>query len=734
MATDLQQLVSALPEKYQPIFGHPELSDHASRGCADRLATIIDAYQAIEKQMGRPLRVLDLGCAQGYFSHSLAAQGANVYGVDFLEANIAVCNALAKEQVQYSIRFETARIEDTLQSLQPDQYDLILGLSVFHHIIHEKGIEIVKALLMAAADRVGGLLLEMALRAEPLYWASAQPIDPRELLSEIGFTHQLAVHPTHLTDLPRPLYFASNQFWLVDNQAQRIVSWTKESHALAAGTHQGSRRYFFSQAHVLKHYRLDHPRGEHNKNEYDKEVQFLSHPIAGFTAAQLHAHGESDTESWVVIERLQGVLLVDLLQQHGTIDAHKILCSLLDQLCALEAAGLYHNDIRTWNILIQEGNQPVLIDYGSISIAPEDCAWPHNIYLAFFILVNELVTGSIEHPVPIRSAAMTPASLPPPYDNWSRNIWQRPVQEWSFKLFRELKGEFNSDSALRAEFNAISAQEVWEHAIEGALQVLTRELRELVQSEARNQQAQAQAQLANDHGNSSKAALVAVHNSLSWTLTNPLRIIGRMVINVGQWPHAAKPTPSAIPTDMQDWGTSVSNHEALEGLAQLRNENANLQAQLNAIKNSLSWKFTLPVRWIVGVVLKVIHWIGQLVLKLIGPHLDKYPNFTYKVIDFLRKFPHFHAVLSRALAKTRGMDHNALSQPGSYVVKEPGSGSVRFVWDKSPQESRASDRTIYVHVGHTISSQGNTGIQRVTRRLAAAFMEVDAAWVSRRLV
>ena len=170
--------------------------------------------------------------------------------------------------------------------------------------------------------------------------------------------------------------------------------------------------------------------------------------------------------------------------------------------------------------------------------------------------------------------------------------------------------------------------------------------------------------------------------------------------------------------------SKMSNHEALEGLAQLRNENANPQTQLNAIKNSLSWKSTILVRWIVGVVLKVIHWIGQLVLKLIGPHLDKYPNFTYKVIDFLAKFPHSHAVLSRALAKTRGMDHNALFQPGSYVVKEPGSRSVRFVWDKSPQESRASDRTIYVHVGHTLSWQGNTGIQRVTRRLSAAFMEI----------
>ena len=41
-------LVAALPEKYQPIFAHPELSDGSSRGCEDRLVLIRQCAQRLQ--------------------------------------------------------------------------------------------------------------------------------------------------------------------------------------------------------------------------------------------------------------------------------------------------------------------------------------------------------------------------------------------------------------------------------------------------------------------------------------------------------------------------------------------------------------------------------------------------------------------------------------------------------------------------------------------------------------
>lgn len=64
MTTNLDKLVSELPEIYQTIFGHPEWDGEAVRDCHERLALITKQYDHLSRELGRPLRVLDLGCAQ----------------------------------------------------------------------------------------------------------------------------------------------------------------------------------------------------------------------------------------------------------------------------------------------------------------------------------------------------------------------------------------------------------------------------------------------------------------------------------------------------------------------------------------------------------------------------------------------------------------------------------------------------------------------------------------------
>ena len=59
-------LVNDLPEIYQPVYGHNELSTDTSRTCSDRMEYIGHIYKLLESKLSRPLRVLDLGCAQGF--------------------------------------------------------------------------------------------------------------------------------------------------------------------------------------------------------------------------------------------------------------------------------------------------------------------------------------------------------------------------------------------------------------------------------------------------------------------------------------------------------------------------------------------------------------------------------------------------------------------------------------------------------------------------------------------
>ena len=165
---ELEQLVSALPEVYQPVFGHDELSAEVSRPCVDRLQAILRVHDALRKQLDRPLRVLDLGCAQGFFSLSLAEAGAEVVGLDSLDKNVAVCRALADEHPEFNVQFEVGRLEERVESLAEQSFDLVLCLSVLHHIVHEKGQEPVRQIIDSLAEASGMLLVETLSKSKSL--------------------------------------------------------------------------------------------------------------------------------------------------------------------------------------------------------------------------------------------------------------------------------------------------------------------------------------------------------------------------------------------------------------------------------------------------------------------------------------------------------------------------------------------------------------------------------------
>jgi O-antigen chain-terminating methyltransferase len=471
MVSSIKKLVADLPEIYQPIFGHPKHSNAVSRQCHDRLEHIGKVYRALESQVQRPLRVLDLGCAQGFFSLSLAKLGATVHGVDYLDANIAVCNALARENPELNVSFQVSRIESILEQLQSKQYDLVLGLSVFHHIVHEVGCDAVQRMLEDLADKIAAGIFELALASEPLYWADAQPQEPWRLLSGFAFVHELAQHKTHLSDISRPLFFASNRYWCLNKQCGGFDSWQTDSHVLAQGTHQGTRRYYFGNGLIVKLFRLDHnDRSALNLQEHSNEVAFLLAPPPSFNSAQLVLQGRHKREAWLVRTQLPGKLLIDIIGSGDKYDSKLVLGDILAQLAALEAAGLYHSDVRTWNVLICSDGHAVLIDYGAIAKDSKDCVWPHDIFLGFLIFVHEVITGLVESPVPLRSVAISPYRLAHPYREWALSFWSRPFEQWSFKLLHELFMEIEPIEE-NSTFHTDDSLPRWMQAIEEAVDV-----------------------------------------------------------------------------------------------------------------------------------------------------------------------------------------------------------------------------------------------------------------------
>ncbi|MEZ5701540.1 MAG: hypothetical protein R3E42_05545 [Burkholderiaceae bacterium] len=333
--------------------------------------------------------------------------------------------------------------------------------------MHEHGWPEINKILRRAAAKSGVLILELALREESLYWGPSQPEDPRNLLNGIAFVREVARHNTHLTPISRPLFLASNNYWILNERADKFFRWSSEPHAIAHNTHQSSRQYFFGQRSILKHYLFDHPRGDHNKLEFRRELNFLVTPPKSFGAPKLISHLESEFEAWLAMEIVPGQLLLEKIQQGTSIDKHKVIASTLLDLVNLEEAGLYHNDVRVWNVLVDDQSKARLIDFGSVSETSEDCSWPKNIYLSFFIFINEVITGEIDDPSLLRSTTISPYRLPEKYRELAAELWQQPMEKWSFRLMHEiLNSKRNSEASKVLGDPSLT----WMSSIEEAIQ------------------------------------------------------------------------------------------------------------------------------------------------------------------------------------------------------------------------------------------------------------------------
>ena len=471
MNNTLHDLIKALPEVYQTIFGHPEWDDNVSRNCNERLDVIYEVYSNLSEQLGRPLKVLDLGCAQGFFSLSLASKGATVKGIDFLDKNIAVCRALAEENKDLDVEFDTGRIEEIIEQIQPRTYDLVIGLSVFHHLVYEHGVEKVKNWLTKLADSVHAMILELALKEEPLYWGSSLPDEPDEIIKSCKFYKVIAEYQTHLSAIIRPMYVISNDYLILDGYCEPFTYSTNVPYESDGDVHENSRRYYFNANIICKLYNfsksgLSSYEQERGKKELNQEVEFLRSPPAGFYAPTLVNSGLNKNEGWVVMERISGELLSDLLAKHKEIDLDSVIHNLLAQLVILEVNGYYHDDIRPWNILIDKENKAHLIDYGSISKNKKDCVWPDNIFLAFNIFLKEILSPDFISEGTLRSASISPFNLPSKYENWLYHFWRKPVQEWTFAALLQLFQKIDELPDIKDE---LGATEEWIRAQEKLL-------------------------------------------------------------------------------------------------------------------------------------------------------------------------------------------------------------------------------------------------------------------------
>ena len=402
--TTLDELISQLPELYQPVYGR--LSNDTSRVAdSPRTAQILSTIDLIAAHFDRPIRILDLGSAQGYYCFLAAERHHHVTGVDYLPINIAVSRAIHEQHPALSVEFVEADLDGVSDLVAEGDFDLVLGLSILHHIVHRDGREATAALVQLLRDNVPFGLFEMALRDEPVYWAESLPGDPRATLAPYEFIRELAWSPTHLSDIERPLMYCSRSHALVNGQLYPILRFSESSHAAAASVHLGIRRYYDIPDGIVKisaHFGevVDQETLDDIQNEARQERNAIDR-LTGSVIEVPSVIEFHDVPTEVLIAKtvFPGTLLSKVLTSLQEVDRLSAFEQVLRQLADLECLGWYHTDLRTWNV-VWDATRGVarLIDHGALAQRPTDAAWPSDAHYSFVVFAIALWTGSPDQP------------------------------------------------------------------------------------------------------------------------------------------------------------------------------------------------------------------------------------------------------------------------------------------------------------------------------------------------
>lgn len=668
-AGSIEALVAALPEKYQPIFGHPELSDGSSRGCEDRLQLILATAQRLRDALGRPLRVLDLGCAQGFFSLSLAAAGHSVHGADFLDRNVDVCRALAAEQGFGRATFQCGRIEDIAATLQADAFDLVLGLSVFHHLVHEHGLPAVTEIVSGLAQKISCGIYEVALREEPLYWGPSQPAHAAELLAPYAFKRVMAWQPTHLSGVERPLYFASDKYWFVGADFRAFDSWRFQSHAMDMSSHESSRRYFFAGKVMLKQYSLlNAARRDFNLEEYRNEAEFLAStsPEMGYPAL-LETLVDRD-DCWIVREMLAGRLLLEMMTEHVPYSQERVVDGLIRKLVALEERGLYHNDVRCWNLLIDTTSEPHLIDFGAISRGRADCVWPENLLISLLITVREIFMGHVGPVLPVRRGLLDIGMLPMRYQAAFAQLLSLPRDAWSFKELQARIGSWSGETVeVSGYIDVLAAAERAMLSLEGRLAAEMHEGR-LAQNELASFRVQLEVERTTSRSvleaeltslreeahrwhllaaerdgeivalNDSQHSKTAAHAALKRRIDG---MAAKLAVQEAE-ARQAQAAHAAVVHSLQEWQARAAELDA--SVASWHGRAHELEIQLREMRESRSWKLTAPLRGARRGLRHPFAYTRRVLLALMR-RVKRHPDLARQLSSVVRLVPPLHAKL-----------------------------------------------------------------------------------------
>ncbi len=347
-------------EPYQPLFGLTIPNYQPKRITKDRVETI-------EKHLNKNvngIRILDLGSSLGYIPLYLASKGALATGWENNENNLHVSNILKEINSSNAVFSNNSLDLNTYKLINSDNFDVVIILSLLHHIIHFQGIDACKTILNYILDNVPQVYIEFATKNElvDLYWINSLPENILSLIENKEDYHieLLEEYSTHLSTTKRPLYSISKKSLKVNNRYYIVKDMKfKAYNESPVGI---PRVYYTCDKYFIKYSSFEfNNNSSHLKERLIKEVYFSSSLNKYPNISHLIDYEISPKNAFLVYEKLNGDILSNNISILPFATKIKIIKQIINIVNDLKSLGVYHNDIRLWNFIYNPEIEKVYI-------------------------------------------------------------------------------------------------------------------------------------------------------------------------------------------------------------------------------------------------------------------------------------------------------------------------------------------------------------------------------------
>lgn len=395
---------------YQPLYGLSVLTNpEYSRICFDR-AWLIE--RSFGKKILKQLKFLDIGCNVGYFSMFLAAREAQVHGIDMGEREIQLAQTLAKFHGLSCQFTQSAFNEHALERIFPLKYDAVLLLSVLHHIIAVEGLDYAVSLLQRLLDRTITLFFEVGsnkeVHAEP--WKDQAVSDTNEVLGRLT-----GCKIEHLGTTSAMSGGSSRELYRVDRDLTKIsfsgtIDQGDFKTIFSANDTALMHRFYQSGNYFAKFYKLQDTRRDEHLALLNEVNAYNVLRGSGLAPNLIDWRLEKGIGA-LILEHTEGKTLstvVHMKEKPENYSKKRTFARIVEFLRHLRKAGLYWNDLRSHNIVIQEDGEVKFIDFEMCgTVEMEDSL---NMLR---LLLLELEDGMPIYAVAFESVGQTRRMVPP---------------------------------------------------------------------------------------------------------------------------------------------------------------------------------------------------------------------------------------------------------------------------------------------------------------------------------